>query len=151
MTQSLNIKTKTWERDSYGLFDFEAKNLHTSKLDMKETSTIFRKDCHISLHKGNSSSCPELKNNTARRESAASDIENLATIKKDKGEFVLHKGTEENLEIFQVLQSNHSECRRDIALKEGDLFKLGRISFKILKVFFNFTKATIRRQRKQEE
>lgn len=42
-TMSLKIQTKTWARDSHGLFDYEAQNIKSTVLITNEIGKLIRK------------------------------------------------------------------------------------------------------------
>lgn len=57
----LKIKTRTWEKDSYGLFDFEAKEMSTSKFEVEKSLSLIRENNRICLEGKGKSLDPEAK------------------------------------------------------------------------------------------
>jgi hypothetical protein len=68
----LKIKTRTWEKDSYGLFDFGAKEISTNKFEIEKPFTMIREKNKIIL-----------ENRTKELESTKN--EQLCSITKSKG------------------------------------------------------------------
>lgn len=124
----LKIKTRTWEKDSYGLFDFDAKEITSNKFEIERPFTLVREKNKITLE--NRSKELELKN------------EKLCSISKEKGEFYI-QNWRENIDsnfnakdLWMVIGSKRFESKSSFLLNEGDVFKVGRMAFRVLQVFF---------------
>ena len=124
----LKIKTRTWEKDSYGLFDFDAKEITTNKFEIERPFTRVREKNKITLE--NLAKELDLKN------------EKLCIISKDKGEFYI-QNWRENIDsnfnakdLWMVIGSKRFESKSSFLLNEGDVFKVGRMAFRILQVVF---------------
>ena len=48
---SLQIKTQTWSRDSYGLFDYENHKVKSTTLFINESGSVLRKKNDIKFYK----------------------------------------------------------------------------------------------------
>ena len=72
----VKLKTKTWDRDSYGLFDFEAKDVSKSTFKIEKPLTIIREKTEISLTQENS------------KENLDLNLEKLCKITKSNGFFI---------------------------------------------------------------
>ena len=44
MRNRMTIKTKSWQKNSFGLFDFECKDLETSNVKHQGTGTLIREE-----------------------------------------------------------------------------------------------------------
>ncbi len=72
----VKLKTRTWDRDSYGLFDFEAKDVSKNKFKIEKPQTILREKNEISLAKEN------------LKEKLNLNLEKLCKITKSNGFFI---------------------------------------------------------------
>lgn len=51
--KALKLKCRTWERDSYGLFDFDAKGIFENKFQIERPITILREQNNILIRNQN--------------------------------------------------------------------------------------------------
>lgn len=73
---TLKIKTKTWEKESYGLFDFEAKDIFCHEFEIERPISIIREQNKINVEK-----------NT--KMSKETDLESLCKISKSNGFYTI--------------------------------------------------------------
>lgn len=73
----LKLKTKTWSRDSYGLFDFETNNYFAHNIDIRGPGLIYRDNNEIHfMSQTTAASFKPIKN---------SGVEPLATVALENG------------------------------------------------------------------
>lgn len=74
----LKLKTKTWSRDSYGLFDYETKNYFTHTFEVRNPGCIVRVGNEIVFL---NESAPNYK----KKLESSNNIEQLAFVTEDNG------------------------------------------------------------------
>lgn len=121
----VQIKTKTWSRDSYGLFDYEAKDIHKSTFQTYQTVSMHRNLTNVFLSKKNENN----ENNIETLCAIAGVYENfyINNIKSSENEF----GPKD---LWLVIGHKTYEPKKDYKLKIGEIFKIGRMGFKVLQV-----------------
>lgn len=107
----------TWSRDSHGLYDYESRNVHKKNIQAVNSVWIMRTGVDIQLV----SEFTDL--------SRMSGYAPLCHILQEKNEFVL--APFENEPLWLVVRSMKSQYGLGCILNEGDIIKLGRVSFKI--------------------
>eukprot|EP01016_Furgasonia_blochmanni_P032622 TRINITY_DN3363_c0_g2_i1.p1 TRINITY_DN3363_c0_g2~~TRINITY_DN3363_c0_g2_i1.p1 ORF type:complete len:410 (-),score=67.99 TRINITY_DN3363_c0_g2_i1:132-1361(-) len=121
----VKVKTKTWEKDSYGLFDYETKtNINKNEFTVRNTGKIIRKSNLVQY-------IPLFEELIEPGETH----QNLALIDEDGGELQL-KDAEETVDqkLWLVVKHKMKEDKHGYRLQEGDIIKLGRVIFKIKNV-----------------
>ena len=128
--QKIAISFKTWERDSYGLFDFEAKNVISQKLILESSKFLVRQNLEIKAVEEEEQS----SNENTENELLIKVVKTRGEISKIDGSYLLKNlSLEENCRIWQVLRIR-GNYKKESILRDGDFFRLGRITFKIIKV-----------------
>lgn len=128
----LQIKSKTWNKDSYGLYDYETRNHHTQSLLITRPSRIFRSQNEISHH-----NTPLTFDSLARKNTGVvlelDSPKSLASISDGPNGIQINpdlRGDEISSESFwHVLDRDDST--NGYILKANDVIKLGRVLFKI--------------------
>ena len=112
-TSSLLIRTSTWIRDSYGLFDYE--------------NTFSTVDYHHIA----ATPCTLCKCNTSTfmRPHNATDPEVISQVSVEDKKFTVSPSPVKSAESMWLVAS--SLAKKQFFLKEQDQFKLGRIQFKV--------------------
>lgn len=72
----LSLKTKTWSRDSYGLYDYETKNYFSRTLNIRSPGIIARDGNEVLFLQGNSPPLPKSRNNATYEPLAHVTLEN---------------------------------------------------------------------------
>ena len=150
----LKIKSRTWERDSYGLFDYEAKEISKSKFKIENQTAVIREKNKISIERN-------LKVQLDKNQ----NLDTLCKIHKLNGFFIFLNIIFTNLKIggyfvsnwrdscpnftvkdlWMVIGSKNFENKSNYILQQGDVFKAGRLAFKILQVIY-FKKKKIKKK-----
>jgi hypothetical protein len=113
-THRLFVKTKTWTRDSHGLFDFDAKFTIESVIRCNEAGYICRVSDRCSLQ-------PEL---------SETSLVQVSPIGKDEWDV---RSCASN-KLWIVVKSLSYKKSKGHLLSEGDSIKLGRELFKIRQI-----------------
>jgi len=131
----LQIKSKTWNKDSYGLYDYETRNHHTQNLLITRPSRIFRSQNEISHH----NTPLTLESFTRQNPGVILEFDSprcLASITDGPNGIQITpdlRGNELSSESFwHVLDRDDST--NGFTLKVNDVLKLGRVLFKINQV-----------------
>ena len=104
------LNSKTWKRDSHGLFDYESSDTLNVKLKTEEETIIFRKNDIISLEKTNCL-CPQA----------------LAQISYQGNKYGIKSFTEPLWKVIRDIKNPQNI--KGYILKQGDILKFGRINF----------------------
>jgi len=128
----LQIKSKTWNKDSYGLYDYETRNHHTQSLLITRSSRIFLSQNEISHH----NTPLTLESFTRQNPGVILEFDSprcLASITDGPNGIQITpdlRGNELSSESFwHVLDRDDST--NGFTLKVNDVLKLGRVLFKI--------------------
>lgn len=139
-TLKIKIRTKTWNKDSYGLFDYENDEVNKQTFTIESSCNFYReKDSIKSVY---------LKSEGSNNENLMSlNLENylISVFYKESAIFLIIWNINLFLEnsyifnqiqqkIWMALSSKLSDGKDSINIKEGDFFKLGKIMFEVLKV-----------------
>ncbi|KRX04038.1 SMAD/FHA domain [Pseudocohnilembus persalinus] len=134
---NVTVKSMTWNRDSHGLFDYEAKNLQKKIINIMDQGVVVRCKDDVNFNK-------EYLNETE-------EIKNLAEFQLQNGEFILshsqynknqdkrkkkriskeQQGLGENC-IWQIIKSlKNINGSRGQPLEVDDYLKLGRVRLRV--------------------
>lgn len=102
MENLLQIRTKTWFRDSHGLFDYESQSVNVNELQASSSCLLSRRESEIEVSAAPSSSLLSIQESQGRY--SISSVDKIWHIIKDMG---MHQ------------------------LQEGDVLKLGRICMRV--------------------
>ena len=132
--------TKTWTRDSHGLFDYESSSLNTKKFDINNSGYLIRKDYHVSF-------VDNLDQNTDSDNKVLCyyDCVNHTIISPNIPiDLPINNQTLIDLQeqIWYVVKSNSNfdvydkrlYSEYEYELKQNDIIKLGRIKFVVKKI-----------------
>lgn len=125
--KELKIKAKTWEKDSYGLFDFDAKGTFEDKFKIEKPNIVLRGHNKILIK--NQNCIDEQKN-----------MESLCNISKLNGAFYISNWREISnsnfnaKDLWEVVGKKKRSCRPNVLLTEDTIFKIGRLAFRVLQV-----------------
>jgi FHA domain/RING-variant domain len=112
----LQIKCITWNRESHGLFDYDTSQLTKTTLKVQNSGYLIGKGNEISFF-------PEYP-------LSASGL--LLKIYSSENEFIIWPSKQERIGL--VVKKMKSKKNRGCLLSLGDVFKIGRIKMKIIKL-----------------
>jgi len=142
----LNIQTKTWSRDSHGLFDFENKTLKTVSLDISSNSKIMRKKNDVKSHPITQLTLPDetelfrvnLKNNKFYLSNTINyglpPTEENITILQDKLWYVIKSEQANTNQNNNEITQNFTNQNDLYDLKMNDIIKLGRVKLAVIEI-----------------
>ena len=110
---SLLVKSKTWSRDSHGLYDYESRNVATHHLEISSECQIVRSESNVGV--------------------ASADLAHpgnpLLSVEPRNGQYHVSAALPEQL--WLVVRHMHSEDGSGCQLREGDTLKLGRVELRV--------------------
>jgi len=111
------LKTKTWTRESHGLFDYESKYIEEKEFKMIENFSVYRNETEIQV------------------DSERQNQETLARIINKNGQFYIDRPAPGSDRAQNAKYSKLWRVVKDIngglQIKEGDCMKLGRFKLKV--------------------
>lgn len=122
---NIKTKTKTWIRDSYGLYDYETNAFIKNQATVERSSIFIRGGNQVHQYENLNKQRDDLE-------------EELFSICEENGDCYLKKA--KHTDLWISLSPKVDKNKVSIALKEGDHIKLGRIILQILQVFQEFKK-----------
>ena len=111
---SLWVSSKTWVRDSHGLFDYESEHLCLSNYEARAQGVLFRQDNTIHFQPGAASSA-------------------LVTVEQRSSSFELRLVSEDQEDLWTVVKYL-SEGSRGMPLLCGSIIKLGRAMYRVKEI-----------------
>ena len=131
----LLVESKTWSRDSHGLYDYESRNVTVNQLQIASPCNIFRNDTNVAM--GDSEQPPQ---NHA-----------LLDVSQASGEFSVTASLSQQL--WQVVRQMKTAEAPGCVLREGDTVKLGRVELRVkeLKGFEDADSAALTQESSEEE
>jgi len=131
----VEIKTVTWSKDSHGLFDYESKNIQSTKTKIEASSKAYKYGTDIMI-KGEEELAYEENDFILEQEC-------IFSVQREKnGKFYLKSGyrsnpnNEENIQAnsFLIVRSlkNDEGVQKGHGLDLGDVIRLGRIEYRVL-------------------
>lgn len=113
----VNIKVVTWSRDSHGLYDYESRSVHKRLIQAPGPLCIIRSGTDVQSI------------STLSEMNSMPGFNMLCSLDQEKSDFFIKPHDSEPL--WQVVRSMKCQYGSGCILKEGDIIKLGRVSFKI--------------------
>ena len=110
---SLQVKSKTWSRDSHGLYDYESRNVATHHLEISSECQIVRSESNVGVASADLA-CPGNP---------------LLSVEPRNGQYHVSAALPEQL--WLVVRHMHSEDGSGCQLREGDTLKLGRVELRV--------------------
>ena len=155
----LVVKTSSWQKNSFGLFDFECKDLQKSTVRLEGTGKLFREERSIVNEQDKKRLKIQVK---GREEELSAESSNPKTGKKETslakvmqqgdGYWIYHKNKVDLQSMFSqpeeklwivvkdyngVLdqnkdsQGNNEEFKRGIRLEKNSVIKMGRVRLRV--------------------
>jgi len=155
-TQVLQIRARTWNRDSHGLFDYENNSVKSNSYQVEKSGFIIRKKNEVKYY-----------HNYEQGSIFGSEDKELFKVRVDSSRYFLHNRIETNLNITNenltdlqekiwhviVSKPHNNNTNNNITvnsgfvskfsycLKKNDIIKLGRIKFLVREI--NIIGATV--------
>jgi len=126
---NLKIKARTWNKDSYGLFDYETTQYHSQTIKTTHASNLFRVDQELNLK-----SC--LTSRTAETMTNLDSQELLAQISECPEGIKISCPSEgdDSLNHFWQKVDNSQNNDKGHLMKVEDVFKLGRTIMRVKQI-----------------
>jgi len=127
----LNIKAKTWKRESYGLFDYETPNFQNQNITTTNPGKITRRDHQVSFQ-----SFASYENKRTRKDTLEDTLEEtlLYVVETPEGIRISNEFSHEenSIQLWSVV--DNTQALKGQALRPDDVIKLGRIHLKISQI-----------------
>lgn len=117
---NIKTKTKTWIRDSYGLYDYETNAFIKNQATVEKSSIFIRGGNQVQQYDNIDKKRDDLE-------------EELFSICEENGDCYLKKA--KHADLWISLSPKIDRNKISMSLKEGDHIKLGRIILQIIQVF----------------
>ena len=135
MNSELLITTKVWKKETFELVDYLSDDLIKSRIKVNSSGILSRKDKDISFTQGeNLHASPSDLLTIKKDNSLGKYIINCGNWSKDlrklteqKGAFLVYRG-------LSLKEINKNFSYRYYKLSQGDIFKIGRVYFKVLDI-----------------
>jgi len=131
------INTKTWNKETHGLFDYESQNVLEQTLQTSMSVRIIRLNEGIKLIKdlGHKKAFP----NEAKTIAYLLEHDGMFTLSKDNGEFNSHSHTVKDDFWLVVKSLKITPNDNGYLLRKNDVVKLGRGKFRIRELKVSLT------------
>lgn len=121
-TQTVQVVSSTWARDSHDLFDFEAHHLHTQTFSVPRSMVFVRNGTEVQMH--------------GEREAPPPGGDPLLRLVQRDGQFWVDRATpSNNSKKLWLVVRDLAACGHRLA--EGDVMKLGRFKFRVRQLVAN--------------
>jgi len=128
---TLKLKTRTWKRDSYGLYDYENNSCQVENLSASHPGQLIRRNHHVSFMPFDNYSNKRTRQDPSQENR---DEAIFCAIEKPEGiEIVAEGGGEEDSGQLWTIAERGDNMRGHI-LKAQDVIKLGRVIFKVSQI-----------------
>lgn len=128
---TLKFKTRTWKRDSYGLYDYENNSCQVENLSTSHSGQLIRRNHHVSFIPFDNYSNKRIRQDP-NEENRDEPI--FCAIEKPEGiQIVAEGGGEEDSGQLWTIAERGENMRGHI-LKAQDVIKLGRVIFKVSQI-----------------
>ena len=135
MNSEIIIKAKIWEKDDFSLIDFSDKEFKTKKMKINSSGVLYRNQKAISFSQGENH--PQSPNDLLRIHKniqIGKYVVNCGNYSKDLNKLIEEKAAFLVYRGFYINNSNNKDVCQYHRLFQGDIFKIGRIYFKVLDI-----------------
>jgi hypothetical protein len=123
---AINIKTMTWAKDSYGLYDYQCKDPKRAQFDTTDSMELIRDTDIVSRKKIGEAKTSKETESICRIEYRTGLFWVVPTFSTETVNRQMdHKGLWKVVRYFKDANNN------GVMIREGEIFKMGRISIKV--------------------
>ena len=135
MNSELLITTKVWKKETFELVDYLSDDLIKSRIKVNSSGILSRKDKDISFTQGeNLHASPSDLLTIKKDNSLGKYIINCGNWSKDLRKLTEQKGAYLVYRGLSLKEINKNFSYRYYKLSQGDIFKIGRVYFKVLDI-----------------
>ena len=135
MNSELLITTKIWKRENFELIDYLSDDFIKTKIKINSSGVLSRKDKDISFTQGeNLQTSPSDLLTIKKDNSLGKYIINCGNWSKDLRKLTDQKGAYFIYRGLSLKEINKNFSYRYYKLSQGDIFKIGRVYFKVLDI-----------------
>jgi hypothetical protein len=135
MNSELLITTKVWKKETFELVDYLSDDLIKSRIKVNSSGVLSRKDKDISFTQGeNLHASPSDLLTIKKDNSLGKYIINCGNWSKDLRKLTEQKGAYLVYRGLSLKEINKNFSYRYYKLSQGDIFKIGRVYFKVLDI-----------------
>ena len=135
MDSELLITTKIWKKETFELLDYLSDDLIKTKIKVNSSGVLSRKDKEISFIQGeNLHASPSDLLTIKKDNSLGKYVINCGNWSKDLSKLIDQKGAYLVYRGLSLKELNKNFTYRYYKLSQGDIFKIGRVYFKVLDI-----------------
>ena len=135
MDSELLITTKIWNKETFELVDYLSDDLIKAKIKVNSSGVLSRKDKDISFTQGENLHASPSDLLTIKKDNSLGKYiincghwsKDLRKLTEEKGAFLVYRG-------LSLKEMNKNFSYRYYKLSQGDIFKIGRVYFKVLDI-----------------